>query len=99
MRLTRTRWAIRTTYVYLDLGAGIPDTPISVSAHLGYTDGVLAPDLLAGGPDDSGFDWSIGADFAVTDNLSVGVAYIGTEGASVKNFTDDAVVGTLSVSF
>lgn len=86
-------------YVYADVGVGIPDTPVSVSAHLGYTDGALAPPLLAGDLDDSGLDWSIGADFAITDNLSVGVMYTGVEGTSVNDFTDDAIVGTLSVSF
>ncbi len=86
-------------YIYLDVGVGIPDTPLSVSAHLGYTDGALGPDFLAGGLDKSGLDWSIGADFAVTENLSVGVAYTGVEGTSINNLTDDAVVATLSVSF
>ena len=30
-------------YVYTDLGVGVPETPISLSAHLGYTDGALSP--------------------------------------------------------
>ena len=86
-------------YVYTDLEAGIPDTPLSLSAHLGYTDGVLAPDLLAGGTDGSGIDWSVGASVTFLGGLSLGVAYMDTEGASVSDFTDDAVVGTLSYSF
>ncbi|MEZ5743382.1 MAG: TorF family putative porin [Sphingomonadaceae bacterium] len=86
-------------YAYVDLGAGIPDTPISLSAHLGYTDGVLAPPLLGGALDDSGFDWSLGADFALSENLSVGVMYVDSEGPSINNFTDSAIVATLSVSF
>jgi len=86
-------------YVYTDLEASIPDTPLSLSAHLGYTDGVLAPDLLAGGTDDSGIDWSVGASVTFLGGLSLGVAYMDTEGASVSDFTDDAVVGTLSYSF
>ena len=86
-------------YLYVDLGAGIPNTPVSLSAHLGYTDGALAPPLLAGDPDKSGLDWSVGAELAITENLSVGISYVGTEGTSIKDFTDDAVVGTLSVSF
>lgn len=81
-------------YIYTDLEAGIPSTPITVSGHLGYTDGVLAPDT-----DGDAIDWSIGASVTVLGGLSLGVSYIGVEGPSIKNFTDDAVVGTLSYSF
>ena len=85
-------------YVYTDWSLGIPSTPVSVTAHLGYTDGVLAPPLLSAplAGDDSGFDWSIGASVPVYGGLTLGVAYIGTEGPSVNDFTDDAIVGTLS---
>lgn len=86
-------------YVYTDLGVGIPDSPISLSAHLGYTSGVLAPPLLAGSTKDTGFDYSIGASATVLKSLSIGVSYVGVDGPSIKGFTDDAVVGTLSVSF
>ena len=98
-------------YVYTDLGAGIPDTPISISAHLGYTDGVLSPKFLtsliaASDADDSslidtsgGFDYSIGATYNVTDKLSVGVSYIGVEGYSYDSYSNDAVVGTLKFAF
>ena len=85
-------------YVYTDLGFALPDSPISLSAHLGYTDGALAPPLLAGAADDSGLDWSLGA--SVTSGiLEVGVSYVGVEGPSVDGFTDDAIVGTISASF
>lgn len=86
-------------YLYTDLTAGIPTTPLSVSAHLGYTDGSLAPDLLAGGTDGNGFDWSIGASAPVLGDLTLGVSYIGVDGTSVDGLTDDTVVGTLSLSF
>lgn len=85
-------------YVYTDLGYSLPSTPVSLSAHLGYTDGVLAPPLLAGTTDDSGIDWSIGA-AATVGAFELGVAYVGTDGPSIDGFTDDAVVGTLSASF
>lgn len=85
-------------YVYTDFELGIPNTPVSVTAHLGYTDGVLAPPLLAGTADDTGFDWSIGASATVFGGLSVGVSYVGVEGPSIDGFTDDAIVGTLSFS-
>ncbi len=88
-------------YLYLDLSAGIPDTPITLNGHVGYTDGVLAPDVLAdvaAVPDDNGFDWGIGADWAITDNLTASVMYVGTEGADVEDFTDDSVFFTLAFS-
>lgn len=85
-------------YLYTDWSLGIPNSPISLNAHLGYTDGALAPALLAGASDDNGFDWSVGASMPLTGGLSIGVAYVGTEGPSVDGFTDDAVVGTLSFS-
>ncbi len=87
-------------YVYTDLEVGIPKTPITVKGHLGYTDGVLAPDYVNGvNNDKTAFDWSIGASATVLGHLTVGVSYIGVEGKSFKNATDDAVVGTLSYSF
>ncbi len=84
-------------YLYGDVGIGIPDTPLSISGHLGYTDGALTYTN-----DGDAWDWSIGAEFAVTEAVSAGVAYVGAEGevpAPGYNFVDDAVVGTLSASF
>ena len=86
-------------YVYSDLETGIPNTGITLSGHLGYTDGVLAPPLLSGlSGDDTGFDYSIGASATVL-GMSLGVSYVGVDGPSVDGLTDDAVVGTLSYSF
>ena len=83
-------------YIYTNLDAAIPNSPVTVSAHLGYTDGVLAPPLLAGTGDDSGFDWSLGGSVTVLPGLSIGGAYIGTEGPSIDGFTDDTFVATLT---
>ncbi len=86
-------------YVFTDVGVGIPDTGISLSAHVGYTDGVLAPPFLAGDfTDDTGFDYAVGASYNVTDKLSVGVSYVGVEGPSIDGFTDDTVVGTIKLA-
>lgn len=85
-------------YLYTDLGFSLPSTPITLTGHLGYTDGVLAPPLLAGTADDTGLDWSIGASVS-HGNFEAGVAYIGVEGPSIDGFTDDAIVATLSASF
>lgn len=85
-------------YIYTDLGYSLPSTPVSLSAHLGYTDGVLAPPILAGTTDETGLDWSIGASVS-QGILEVGIAYIGVEGPSIDGLTDDAIVGTISASF
>lgn len=86
-------------YLYTDLGAGIPDTPISLSAHLGYTDGALSPNLLTLKSTDAGFDWSLGASFNITKSLSLGATYVGVEGNSIGSFSNDTVVGTLKLTF
>jgi uncharacterized protein (TIGR02001 family) len=86
-------------YVFTDLSVGIPSTPISLTGHLGYTDGPLAPKYLVGGTSKHGFDWSIGASATVLGGLTLGVSYIGTQGPNVNDYTDNAVVGSLSYSF
>ena len=86
-------------YVFTDLGVGIPDTPVSLSAHLGYTDGVLSPKALTGSGTGGGLDYSLGATYNITDKLSVGVSYVGVEGASIDGFSNDAVVGAVKFSF
>ena len=86
-------------YLYTDLGVGIPDTPLSLSAHLGYTDGALSPKLLTGVSTSGGLDYSVGATYNITPKLSLGVSYVGVEGASIDSFSNDAVVATLTLSF
>ena len=84
-------------YVYTDLGIGVPGTPLTVTGHLGYTDG-----FLTFTDDSKAFDWSIGAEAAVYGPVSRGVAYVGAEGDYLPGdyqFTDDAIVVTLSASF
>lgn len=85
-------------YIHTELSAGIPSTPVTLNAHLGYTDGAFAPTLLTS-TDDTAFDWSIGASATVLGSLTLGVAYVGVEGPSIKGFTDDTIVATLSASF
>lgn len=86
-------------YVYTDLGLGVPDMPVSLSAHLGYTDGALSPEVLTGSGTGGGFDWSLGASFAATENLTLGVSYIGAEGANIDSFSNDAIVASIGVAF
>jgi uncharacterized protein (TIGR02001 family) len=83
-------------YIYADAGFGIPGTPLSATAHLGYTDG-----FLTFTNDSKAFDWSIGVEMEVAGPVSIGVAYVGAEGdipAGSYDFVDDAVVFTLSAS-
>ena len=85
-------------YIYGDVGVGIPNTPLTVTGHLGYTDGFLT---FTG--DGDAFDWSIGAEAAIAGTpLTVGAAYVGAEGdipAGAYDFVDDAFVVTLGASF
>ncbi|MGB3797819.1 MAG: TorF family putative porin [Alteraurantiacibacter sp.] len=86
-------------YIYSDVGVGIPGTPVSLTGHIGYTDG-----FLTFTPDSEAFDYSVGAELAVPGTpLSVGVAYVGVEGDGIIDpggtFTDDGVVFTLGASF
>ncbi|EAQ29185.1 hypothetical protein NAP1_00395 [Erythrobacter sp. NAP1] len=84
-------------YLYTDLSVGIPNTPISIDGHLGYTDGSLTFTN-----DGEAFDWSIGASVGLGGNFSASVAYVEAEGNFLPgqyDFTDATVVATLSASF
>ena len=66
-----------STYVYGQLGSGIPGTPVTVTAHVGYTSGALG--LVNLDPaDDSYLDWSLNAE-AVGGPFKVGVTYLDTD--------------------
>ena len=88
-------------YIYAELSGGIPDTPVSLAAHLGYTDGALSPKFATGASAiyDGGLDYSVGATYNITKNLSAGVTYVGVEGNSIDGYSNDAVVGTLKLAF
>lgn len=84
-------------YLYTDVGFAIPDTPVTINGHLGYTDGVLTFTN-----NNKAWDYSIGADLAVGP-ATLTAAYVGVEGDAANDplgtFTDDAFVLTLSASF
>ncbi|MDR2858601.1 MAG: TorF family putative porin [Novosphingobium sp.] len=89
-------------YLYGEVGGGIPRTPLSLSAHLGYATGALSPKFATGASMSArsgGFDWSVGATFNVTKNLSLTGEYVGVEGNSIAGYSNDTVVGTLKFSF
>ncbi|MFC0205919.1 TorF family putative porin [Novosphingobium soli] len=67
-------------YVWGDVSGGIPDTPLSLKAHLGYSDGNsgLGPNGTSVAPTGSYLDWMLGADLALGP-VTLGVAYIDTD--------------------
>ena len=90
-------------YLYTDVSVGIPDTPLTLNGHLGYTDG-----FLTFTNDSEAFDWSVSVDYALNDTFTVSAAYVGVEGDAANDliqpdgdlvFTGDAFVATLSASF
>ncbi len=83
-----------STYVYGDLGTGIPNTPISLSAHAGYTDGSLSYNT-----GDTSFDFAFGASYAITPKLTAGVTYTTVQAPVVRDLTNDGFFATLSATF
>ncbi|CAH0495768.1 TorF family putative porin [Novosphingobium sp. CECT 9465] len=67
-------------YLWTDVSAAIPETPLTVKAHLGYSksgnDG-LGPQGTAVSPTGEYVDWLVGADYALGP-VVLGVAYVDT---------------------
>ncbi|RNJ62321.1 MAG: hypothetical protein EDM03_12760 [Porphyrobacter sp. IPPAS B-1204] len=68
-------------YLAADAVYGIADTPISLKAHLGYSDGNpgLGPNGTSIAPTGTYFDWLIGADIVPISGLTLSVAYVDTD--------------------
>lgn len=84
-------------YVAGDLSAAIPETPVSLTAHVGHSFG---PSYLTIG--DEYTDWSLGAS-AAWKNLSFGLSYVDTDGAFItpsgRNASKAGVVASVGVAF
>lgn len=84
-------------YTALDLAAGIPDTPLSLSAHVGHSFG---PSYLTIG--DEYTDWSLGASYS-WNNFTLGVSYVDTDGTFItpsgRNASKAGVVASVGVAF
>lgn len=80
-------------YLYADFELGVANTPVALTAHAGYTDGVFATTA-----DGTSFDWGLGASYAVTDRLSLSVNYVDTQGPSIENSTDPGIFFTVAYS-
>jgi uncharacterized protein (TIGR02001 family) len=67
-------------YLWTDATVGIPQTPVTLKAHLGYSDGNpgLGPNGTSIAPTGTYFDWSLGADLALGP-VTLGVAYVDTD--------------------
>ena len=85
-------------YIYTDLESAIPGTPLTVSAHLGWTDGVFSTDVDSLFNQKSSFDWGLGASYAVTESLSLGFNYVDTQGPSIEDLTDAGFFFTIGYS-
>jgi len=66
-------------YVWGDVSGALPNTPITLKGHLGYSDGNpgLGPNGTSVAPTGDYFDWMIGADVAVGP-VVLGIAYVDT---------------------
>jgi len=66
-------------YIWADLSSGIPNTPITLKGHLGYSDGNpgLGPNGTSIAPTGTYWDWTLGADLTLGP-ITLGVAYVDT---------------------
>lgn len=67
-------------YIWGDAAYAIPETPLKLKAHLGYSDGNagLGPNGTSVAPTGSYLDWSLGAE-AAWGPLTLGVSWIDTD--------------------
>ncbi|MFW2828921.1 TorF family putative porin [Sphingomonas sp. ID0503] len=67
-------------YVWGDISSAIPNTPITLKAHLGYSEGNsgLGPNGTSVAPTGEYLDWMVGADWAAFGPVVLGVAYTDT---------------------
>lgn len=88
-------------YLYGELSGGVPNTPVSLAAHLGWTKGALSPKFATGrsADYDGGVDYNLTATWTFDRHLSASLGYHGVDGAPIDGYANDTVVGTLRFSF
>ena len=66
-------------YIWGDISSAIPQTPVTLKGHLGYSNGNsgLGPNGTSVAPTGKYLDWMVGADFAVAP-VTLGIAYVDT---------------------
>jgi uncharacterized protein (TIGR02001 family) len=82
-------------YAYGELEVGVPDTSVSLTAHLGHETGPLA------GPAGQKWDWSLGAE-VVVDHFTLGLSYVDTSidrRLDPSRITGSSVVASLKFEF
>lgn len=67
-------------YIWGDVSTGVPGTPVTAKAHVGYSDGNpgLGPNGTSVAPTGSYLDYLVGADVTLKP-VTLGVAYVGTD--------------------
>jgi uncharacterized protein (TIGR02001 family) len=88
-------------YLFNDNSFAVPNTPIALISHVGYSTGGSALALSG-----NYLDWSLGAS-ATWRNLTLGLAYADTDvgaaqalaAGATKDIVDSAIVATLTASF
>jgi len=67
-------------YLWGDFSAGIPSTPVTLNAHIGYSKGNpgLGPNGTSIAPTGKYWDWLIGASYVIGP-VTLGVAYVDTD--------------------
>ncbi|AHE55770.1 TorF family putative porin [Sphingomonas sanxanigenens] len=67
-------------YIWGDVSGGIPETPLTLKGHLGYSNGNpgLGPNGTSLAPTGEYLDWLVGADLALGP-VVLGVAYVDTD--------------------
>ncbi len=81
-------------YLFGDLVWRVPDTAFDAKVHAGYTNGAYS--IAA---DSTVVDWSVGVGFRPLPNIRLGLDYSDIGGPRVDDYTDDAIVGGLSMDF
>jgi uncharacterized protein (TIGR02001 family) len=68
-------------YLAGDAAYAVADTPLTLKAHIGYSDGNpgLGPNGTSVAPTGTYFDWLIGADIVPISGLTLSVAYVDTD--------------------
>ena len=67
-------------YLSGDLAVGVPQTPLTVKGHIGYSNGNpgLGPNGTSLSPTGEYVDYSVGADLVFLNNLTLNVSFVGT---------------------
>lgn len=77
-------------YVAGNLSFAVPNTPATLTASLGYEDGVFG---------DNKVDWSLGASVDMGSGFKVGAAYVDTNRRSTFAFKDSAAGAVFTLSY